>query len=350
MSKKVNGSCLRFIAPLLAASLLLAAGPAPQGESARPNTVALPPISAPAVPPGIAPGAVPGEMAPPPSPREVPRPAAAPADVMPIVQTGPLMYADVEGHLYVVVVRGANDSGIFLAYSPSGVPIQQFSPDQLPPDSTVLYLSYDPAKNSYRQLVLSESRKLTIQGSFRLRLGKDVWLGVDTFNNPYASIVLERPGKKPTILAFVGLERVVLAQDEKAAALLAATQSLEEYRSFIDEYHLTAQGLFLKEEPVKVSQVGIQVMSQNVCLGRDVVLLTKEELAAVQKLPPEAQKPFVEKRRDRERENLDALIMVKITDNEVTGYLPDERRFYFIEQKKERPGDMAICVFSTAQL
>ena len=46
------------------------------------------------------------------------------APVMPIVQAGPLVYADIEGHLFVVVVRGATDSGIFVAYSPTGIPIQ----------------------------------------------------------------------------------------------------------------------------------------------------------------------------------------------------------------------------------
>lgn len=276
--------------------------------------------------------------------------SAAAEPVLPIVQAGPLVYADTAGHLFVVAVRGASESGLFVVYSPSGIPVQQFSPEQLPADAVLLFLAHDPQRNAYKKVVISEEHTYAIQGSFRIRLGPDSWMGVDTFNNPYCSFVLERAGQKPTILGFVGTEKVVLAQGEKPVALLAATQSLESYKSFVDEYQLSPNGLLLKNVPLVAPQIGIQVLSNNKCFSSESVLLNREELKRLQAADPQKKSAVLEEARVKNRQVLESLIPVKITDTEITGYQPDTEVFYFVEKLGMKERETTLCLYSSADL
>ena len=271
--------------------------------------------------------------------------------IPPIIQSGPFVYSDTQGHFFVIAVRGSSESGLFVAYSPSGIPIQEFSPDQLPSDSLVLFLSFDPKTNRYKQLVVSETHSYNIQGSFRVRLGAEIWMGVDTFNNPYASFVLERRGQKSTILSFVGVEKVILSQNEKAVALLAATQSLEGYKGFVDEYQLSSQGLLLKGNPLRVPQVGIQTVFNNSCFSEDATVLTQAGFNKAKAMgDPGELKAFLSAEKDKQRSILESLITVKLTDDEMTGYLPDKEDFYFVEKQAAKLGDRPVCLISKAEL
>lgn len=271
--------------------------------------------------------------------------------VLPIIQSGPFVYADTQGHFFVIAVRSASESGLFVAYSPTPISIQEFSPDQLPKDAAVLFLSYDPGTNRYKQLVVSSARTYIVQGSFRVRIGPDVWMGVDTFNNPYTSFVLERKGEKPAIISFVGVEKVVLSQNERAVALLSATQSLESYKSFVNEYQLGRDELYLKNQPLKVSQIGIQTSFNNVCFSEGTVVLSQNaiEKARAMKDSSDLQR-FLDSEKDKSRNIIESLITVKMTENEMTGYLPDKETFYFVERQNLKLNDRAVCLLSQAEL
>ncbi len=272
-------------------------------------------------------------------------------NVLPIVQVGPLVYADTAGHLFVVSVRSKSESGLFVVYSPKGIPVQQFTPEQLPPDAVLLFLVHDSQRNAYTKVIVSEEHIYSVQGSVRIALGPDSWMGVDTFNNPYCSFVLERVGQKPTILSFVGTEKVVLAQGEKPVALLAATQSLEGYKTFIDEYTLTSKGLLLKGAPLVTPQIGIQVFSNNQCFGQDAIVLTQPELSSYQAMSdPGKRQLFLAEVKSKHKQLLESLIPVKITEKEITGYQPDKQTFFFVEKQAGKINEQAVCVYSSADL
>jgi hypothetical protein len=260
------------------------------------------------------------------------------------------VYQHTDQMVKVLVSHDDEAPGIFIVQLDSPVDLQTFHPANMERlKSSHVFIRYDYGTNRYSELLVG-NKSYQLKSS-TLLLG-DLRITVDNVDKAYLSIVHnDQPESRvaPDILGILGLEVVVNNTGDVAVALLEAHQF--QYGQLIQPYVVKADSLFLKGEELTASSIGLAFEQHpHPCLGSSAVLLAKNELRKVQKLPDrqkrlrmltkileqaEAEKPF----RD--------ILSLRSDDKRLIGYRDGE---IFLVTTFKRTSEWQTCLVEKVSL